>query len=82
MEDAGLLLQEWIKGVEGGNALADSAQVREVTKNQEEEPANSDWFPTVSRTQTSTWRGELLEEDATQVLSETPDSWTKIHKYF
>ena len=43
MEDAGLLLQERIQGVEGGNALADSAQVREVTKNQEEDPANSDW---------------------------------------
>ena len=47
MEDAGLLLQERIQGVEGGNALADSAQVREVTKNQEEEPANSDRFHTV-----------------------------------
>ena len=69
-----LVIEEWVQGVEGGNALADEDQVRENNQNQQE-PVNSDWFHSLKNT-TSTWWRQLLGEDATQVLSETSGSWT------
>ena len=44
-----LVIEEWVQGVEGGNALADEDQVRENNQNQQE-PVNSDWFHSLKNT--------------------------------